>query len=712
MADSNWKALEIKIPGRDLLESVRGTLEALVVLLEIVKVLLEIISVFLIDFPNPVRALVQALLLLIQALFESLKRTGLFAYYDFPSTAEDPNFDRFAGGYQAFTQRFKASLFDPKDPNRPQPLPGGNQSGFVMIVVDAAAVDRLMALVSILLRFLGREARTAKYAAPANVRVYPAGSKDASGKMNPILKVSSMFGADIKGLMIQWGLASNRFPPDPSFADLVATTSAEFIPQNWLIEKTSREGGPEILTHEGETSFEDRRGRPIKRKIKVRDPDLDYFRKFEKYYVITAASATSNYILGQLGTFRFIDEDVEPEKTYYYRVRAFSGEFDVSGESINLPPVTFDSNSNSYIQRWPSVNPVTAPVVMGAPSPIVVGRIPKIPPNFDVIKIIDLTFRMAFALGFHQAAVQGTPTDSDGYPTTVTEIGRGSLTNLSGPLGALNPGTFEGRVVRSLEAPITVDPVTGNYSDVTHNLVSVKLHSSRMANDVAAMLLANSGLLTPLRDLYQGTIPRSITGAGYLRGGASTIQEMVLGFNTIPDNFPAVRDQKVYDTYGQAYVDANTRKNLLDAVSYLTSLTSGGVSPDWISVSLLRDVIPWSGAFIYDLLAKIEALLDAFRSSMEELKAFIDLIIRKIDALERFIRFLIEILNYLDSLSVGFYLLSLPSTDRGIPGWIQAIDQAGGTPPPSGRSGYTAGLALAYSGTDVGAFVAAFNLIF
>lgn len=682
------------------------------VLLEIVKVLLEIISVFLIDFPNPVRALVQALLLLIQALFESLKRTGLFAYYDFPDTVEDPNFDRFAGGYQAFTQRFKGSLFDPKDPNRPQPIPGSNQSGFVLIVVDAAAVDRLMALVQILRRFLGQEARSAKYAAPANVRVYPAGSKDSNGKMNPILKVSSMFGQEIKGLMIQWGLASNQFPPDPSFADLVQTTSAEFIPQKWLVEKTSREGGPEILTHEGETSFEDRRGRPIKRKIKVRDPSGDYFRKFEKYYVIDASTATSSYLLGQLGTFRFIDEDVEPEKTYHYRIRAFSGDFDMSGDRLTLPPVEYDSNKNTYTQRWPSSNPVTAPVVMGNPSPIIVGRIPKIPPNFDVIKVIDLTFRMAFALGFHLPLTPGTPMDGEGYPTTVTEIGRGSVGNLSGPLGALNPGTIEGKIVRAVSSPITVDPVTGEYSDVTYNLLSVKLHAARLANDVAAMLLANSGLLTPLRDLYQGTIPRPITGSGYLRGGAATIEQMVLNFNTIPEGFPKTRDQRVYDTYSQAYVDANTRKNLLDAVSYLTSLTSGGTSPDWISVSLLRDVIPWSSAFIYDLLAKIEALLDAFRSSMEELKAFIDLLIRKIDALERFIRFLIEILNYLDSLSVGFYLLSLPSTDRGIPGWIQAIDQAGGTPPPSGRFGYTAGFALAYSGTDVGAFVAAFNLIF
>lgn len=712
MADSNWKALEIKIPGRDLLEQVRSGLEALVVLLEIVKVLLEIISVFLVDFPNPVRAIVQALLLLIQALFESLKRTGLFAYYDFPDSIEDPNFDRFAGGYQAFTQRFKASLFDPKDPNRPQPLPGGNQSGFVLIVVDAASVDRLMALVRILLRFFGREARSAQYSAPANVRIYPAG-KDSTGKINPLLKVPAVFGAEIKGLMVQWGLASNRLPPDPSFSDLVATTSAEFIPQNWLIERTSREGGPEIVTFEGETSFENRKGKAIKRKIKVRDPSGDYFRKFEKYTVLDAYTATSTYLLGQLGTFRFLDDDVEPEKTYHYRIRAFSGKVNLnSSNQLDFPPVEYDSEKNTYVQRWPSLNPNTDPLVMGRPSPIIVGRIPKVPPNFDVIKVIDLTFRMAFALGFHQAQGNEVTLGEDDYPVQVTEIGRGSLQNLSGPLGILNPGLIEGRIVKAVTTTSVIDPVTGEFSDVTYNLTSVKLYASRLANDVAGMLLANSGLLFPLRDLYQGTIPRPITGAGYLRDGASTIQEMVLKFNTLPDNFPKVRDPKVYETYGQAYVDANTRKNLLDAVSYLISLTSGGTSPDWISVSLLRDIIPWSGAFIYDLLAKIEALLDAFRSSMEELKAFIDLVIRKIDALERFIRFLIEILNYLDSLSVGFYLLSLPSTDRGIPGWIQAIDQAGGTPPPSGRYGYTAGLALAYSGTDVGAFVAAFNLIF
>lgn len=710
MAESNWNALEIKIPGRDLLQQVRGGLEALVVLLEIVKVLLEIISVFLLDFPNPVRAIVQALLLLIQALFESLKRTGLFAYYDFPDPRKDPNFERFAGGYPAFTRRFKASLYDGKDSNRPQPLPGGNQSGFVIIVVDADSISRLLAFVQILQRFFGREARSAQYTAPANARVYPAG-KDEQGKTNPLLKVGAMFGADLQGLMLQWSLGSSQVPPDPSFSDLVASTSSEFVPTSWLIEKTSREGGPEILTVDGTTNFESRRGRTIKRKVKVRDPLGDYFRKFEEYIVINAGTETANYLLGQLGTFRYLDKNVQPEKVYHYRIRAFSGDIDVSSGKPNLPAPVYDSQKNEWMQRWPSANP-SDPVVMGRPSPILVGRIPKVPPDFDVLKIIDLTFRMAFALGFHLPVPQGMRKGSDGYPVIASDIGKGSITNLSGPLGGLTPGLIEGQIAQSLESPVSVDPVTGDYSDVTHNLISVKLYSARMSNDVAAALLSNSGLLYPLRDLYQGVPPRVIQGAGYLRGGASSIQDMVLKFNEMPSGFPKTRDPKVYETYAQANVDPNTRKNLLDAVSYLTSLTTGGTSPDWVSVSLLRDIIPWSGAFIYDLLAKIEALLDAFRSSMEELKAFIDLIIRKIDALERFIRFLIEILNYLDSLSVGFYILSLSSTDRGIPGWVQAIDQAEGTPPPSGPFGYTAGLALAYSGSDVAAYVAAFSLIF
>jgi hypothetical protein len=88
------------------------------------------------------------------------------------------------------------------------------------------------------------------------------------------------------------------------------------------------------------------------------------------------------------------------------------------------------------------------------------------------------------------------------------------------------------------------------------------------------------------------------------------------------------------------------------------------------------------------------------------------MLIRKIDVLERFIKYLIELLNFLESFKIGAYFLSVPSTDRGIPGWIEAIDNAGGTPPPSSPSRFSAGVALAYSGPNVDAFTKAFSIIF
>lgn len=114
---------------------------------------------------------------------------------------------------------------------------------------------------------------------------------------------------------------------------------------------------------------------------------------------------------------------------------------------------------------------------------------------------------------------------------------------------------------------------------------------------------------------------------------------------------------------------------------------------------------------IYDLLAKVQALLDAFKGVFDEINAFIALLERKIQALERFLEFLINILNLIESLQIGAYMLiafDLSDTTS----WVSTIDTAGGTPPPRNPGGYSAGIAFAYSGTDVVAFKTAFSLIF
>ena len=712
MAD--WQALQIQIPGKDLLESVRGTLETLVVFMEVVKALLETVSLFLIDFGNPVRALVEALLNLIRQLFESLRRTGLYGYFDFPNPLEDPNFDRFRGGYQAFVERFKGSLFDSRDPFRPQPISGSTQSGFVLIVADAESAFGLLKLVNILKRFFGQELTSAQYVAPTNVKAFPIGAKD-----DPILRVADLFSKGIEGIAVEWTLATNQYPPDPGFSDLVATISSELIPQKWLIERTSRPEGPELISKEVTTNFESRDKKPVKRQERVRDETGDLFRKFQDYIVIDASTATATYLLGQLGTFRYLDKDIDKDKTYSYRIRAFSGSLDVSGTTLNLREPIIDGNTGEAIQKWPSSDE-NDPVVMGRPSPTVIARVPStIPTDLDLIQCLENTFRMAFALGFHLELPKGSTFDEEGRntgSTPVSAIGQGAMVNVAGPVqfdsrvvyGTPNGVTFSSN---GSVTSVTSDPVTGNYPDVVHNFFVVKQYSAKLARSAAMALYESGEGLTSFRNLYKGSLPFPVGTKGFITS-PTTLEDLVAQFNLLPSNFPGSYVPQVYETYNYAYNNAEIRLDLQRAVQFIGAFSLGGVSPDWVSISLLQDIVPWTGRFIYELLAKIDGLLDGFKSALDELKAFIDLVVRKIDSLERFIQFLIEILNYLDSFSAGFYFLSVPETDQGLPGWVEAIDTAGGTPPPAGAAGYSAGVGLAYAGTNVEAFVTAFGLIF
>jgi hypothetical protein len=590
----------------------------------------------------------------------------------------------------------------------------------VLIVADAETIFGMLRLIKILLRFFGKELTSAKYTAPANVRIFPAGTLPSSvsgagsvaggtisqSNIDPILQVVNVFGATLKGFAIEWSLSTNQYPPDPGFNDLLASVSSELIPQSWLIEKTSNPGGPVTLTLDAETNFEDKRGRAIKRKIPVRDENGDYFRVFEKYIVIDPTNATPTFILGQLGKFRYLDSLVDKDTTYYYRIRAFSGPLVVTvNNTIEFPAPEQKADTGEYIQRWPSSDP-NNPVIMGRPSGILTCRLPNIPANFDVITVLENTFKMAFALGFHNPLDPTATFDVNGRPTgstPATRVGQGSLVNLGGALSDIIPTAL---------SSIQQNPVTEEYPNVVQNYLSVKFQASSLAQVVGSSLLENSAMLNPMRDLYQGAIPLPIPSTGNFKGSNSTLEQMVTAFNIIPEDFPSAEHPEVYATSNAAFKDVNTRLNLLQVVTFIKSFTLGGTSPDWTSISLLRDIVPWSGQFIYDLLNRIDALLDAFRSANDEIKAFIDTVVRKINILERFIKYLIEILNYLDSFSAGFYFLSVPSTAAGIPGWIAAIDKAGGTKPPSGPGGYSAGVSLAYAGTNVDAFSTAFNLIF
>jgi len=724
-APPNWQSFEIKLPGEDLLEGARNILETLMVFLEVIKAILETVKAFLIDFGNPLKALLEALIQRILQLFEALKRTGIYGWFDVPDPLVDPNFNRFVGGFPAFTTRYKAGLYDSRDPNRPQPIPVVTKSGFVIIVADAEGPLGLVRLMKILLDFLGKEFLSPQYLAPANFKVLPLGDDG-----DPILSVVKVFQDQPESVVVEWSLPPTTVPGDPGFSDLFGQIATQFIPPRFLIEKSEKNpavgevdvselGNPDAcgqVTAEVPTKFEARGepGQNIIRKTRLFDQYNDPFYKFQKYIVIDATTNTATFLLGQLGTYRYIDDDVELNKTYYYRVRAYSGNLDITGTTVNFKSPEANVVDQVPFIEWPGTDPNDAPV-MGKASPVSPIRIPEYPEDFDVIENLKRLFQTAFSLNFH------LPPDKDENgqaqdPTDPEDIGKGSLTSLSGPLSSfaaipLVGGEFEGAGSTDITSIFQPDPATGELPELPWNNSLVRRNSTRLASIVAgAMLEANNAV--SFKALMEGPYPEGDPDVEGLT--ATNISELVFEITEVQDPTEAgqggVQDAGVL--YSRAFEDTKVRENVLRAVNFCKAFTLGGTPPDWIQISLLRDIVPWSGQLLYDLLAKMQALLDAYKGVIDELKAFIDLLIRKIDVLEEFLAYLISILDFVLSLSVGFYILSVPSVEGDVNEWVRLIDNAGGTPPPSGPGGYTGGVSFAYVAVDIGPFEEAFSLIF
>lgn len=717
---ANWRSFEVQVPGKDLLEPTRGVLENLLIYLDVLKAILDTVKVFVVDFGNPIRTLVESLIKLIEELILSLKATGISVYKDIPDPTVDPNFNRVYGGFPAFSERFKASLFDPLDYNRPQPRPGSTQSGFVLLVVDAQNPYALINRVKQLLRFFGQEFVSPRYEPPGNLKAVPIG-----GSGDPIVAVAQIFAGPIEAIQLQWALPTSLTTPDPGFSDVVTTLAKEFIPPQFLIERTTinpaaqkidiadlqneEASGLVEFDFESFTSVQNPTKPVIVRQV-LRDEYGDPVIKFQKYTLLDQTSVTS--ILGQLGTFRYLDTDVEPGQTYYYRVRALSGDLSMSGDTINFPTkdtLTKTPESSMPVMAWPATSAEDG-VVMGKASGIVSATIPvplDASSNFDVVETLKRLFQTAMSLDFHRPLSEGVTFDPQGLPTSgssATEVGRGTLVNFAGMLGAVEMSKYVGD-------PYKVDPITGTFPELPWQRSDVRKQAAKLAESMAPSLIqAGSEAILGFRDLMQLNLPVDNIPTGGTLFGADTLEKVVYSFTTVTEDERQMT--LAAKTFSEGYSDAYLRLNVMAGVQYIKNYALGGAPVDWYSVSPLRDIVPWSGQVVFDLLDKIQALLDGYKGTLEELKAFIDLMERKIQALERFLEFLISILDFVEGLQLGVYLLSVHDLSGGPQSWVDAIDTAGGSKPPTGPGGYSAGLALGYAVPDALAIKTAFSVIF
>lgn len=756
---ANWTAIEVQVPGKDLLKDVRQILETLLIYLEVLKAILESIKVFLIDFGNPLKALLDALVRLITTLIESLKKSGIYSYWNVPNPLEDPNFAFVSGGFQGFKERFTASLYDTQDINRPQPIPGANQSEYFVVLVDAQTPYQLISLVQTLIRLLrgGVSFYRPAYPEPANVRVIPVGDDG-----DAILSMAGIFSKRPKALALEWSLPSLGPSADSSFTGVAGALVNEFVPPKWLIERSETPLNTEVFVGDGAdplveattagfvttlvstSSKNPRTNERVQRKVRVVDEYGFPFTKFQRY-VDVSSEALTTFVLGQLGTFRWIDSDIEYGKTYYYRVRAYTGKLDWKDKNagqLNLQASSIQKNMNEFnsVQFvWPAANTARPPVI-GQPSGVIKGTLFPVPEDIDVQEALFRTFLAAFSLNFHQPLPKNSPLldgagnirldaddnpiyepqfDSNGDPLTVTveDIGKGSIDTLSGSLAS-----FTADPIISLlgnQSPWVPSDVTNKYPDVPWVKTSVRFQAGRMANRFAGFFMESADtLISAFVDLLLTPLPEGIPPTVGLPKSTlkdvKTLKDLVYALTEAEKvsvtHYAVTQEQAA--TYGAAFSDALVRKNVLKIIQFLKGTGGQGFPPNWQSISLLRDLVPWSGQFLYDLLAKIQAMLDAFRGVTDEINAFIDLLIRKIDALEAFIQYLVDLLNFIESASLGFFFLDSGIIGGGVEEWVTKLNEAGGDVPQTGPDGYSAGAVFALVGPDIGAFSSAFRVIF
>lgn len=688
-----WQTFEVQVPGKDLLEPARNALETLVVMLDALKAILETIKLFLVDFGNPVRALAEALIRLIEELFFSLKASGVGALYVLPDPITDPGM-QLNQGYGSFVQTFKQSLLDSKDLNRPQPRPGSNTGGFVLLMVQSDSPYDLLSKVQRLLSFFSKEFSSPRLESPRNFKVTPVGT---SG--DPILAVAQLFKqSPIKTIELSWASPTSSETPDTSFNDLVSRAAAEFVPVQYLIEKSVINPVAEALeeqflrdpTKAGKVTYNYEQfvagtNVPVARKDFLRDNNGEPVIKFTKYIVVDAISVTS--ALGLLGTYRYLDSDIIPDMTYYYRVRALNGELTLTtDDQIEWgSPRNLDSQYAKAV-RWPGED-----VVVGKPTGIVSALVPQAFPTFDVVENIRKLFLAAYSMDFHVQHEWESP-------------GNGILTNHAGvvyfseyyPL-YITLGEGVNSISSLVERQAKHGPIILPWEEV-----KVRQQSARMADAIAASLLAvGTPALSQFQSLMQS--PTLLLGQNTLEAAVS---DHVKGGDKVDL-------QKKVERFETAFGDDPYRKAVAGAIDMLLSYRGAGASPDWITVNPLRDIIPWSGQILYELLAKIQSLVDAYSGTITEIKNFIDLLERKIDTLERSLQFLISILDLIESFQLGAYMLAVPSVSGGPLDWIAEVDNAIGAPPLTmGKGGYSAGTAFAYVAPDVAAFQTAFSLIF
>ena len=170
---------------------------------DLINSALDFIASLLIDFTNPLKPIIEAIIALLNSFIADLRNFGWYLTYD-RKGFEDPT-KKLLGGYPAFESRLVEKLLDIGDPTRPNFSPESKVFAMTFFVgADASKLGAILAQIKKLLKlFLTLSGPSDKAAAPINVEV---------GYYNDVVgevQLPNKFKPD--GVRVKWNL-----PPPPN----------------------------------------------------------------------------------------------------------------------------------------------------------------------------------------------------------------------------------------------------------------------------------------------------------------------------------------------------------------------------------------------------------------------------------------------------------------------------------------------------------------
>ncbi len=718
---ASWSTLSLKF---DPLAPLKPPLQAVLTLLEVVEAILEallaIIKAFLLDFGNPLKALIALLLAAVRAIINQLKATGfsiLVVHPDFSSGDFAQVLFSASGSYPAFESKVISKFYDSSDIFRPQYPPGSSVAMFVFYIGTDSPGD-LMTQLFALLRLINTPSVLTALPAPVSVKVNPV-RKSGS----PVANFRGLFDTELlqDSLVVEWQMPTNPGGTGAfGFVNSMVSFYNSFRFPNFIIERSETPQG-ELVEQEVDTPVAGKgialvaqkyKIAPPNTKVVVKEPNGTTFRNFPKKIKV----GKDDLVAGAFtSTYRYIDKGLEPGKAYFYRVRAYFGD---ASEYLGCESANDVINNKQVVPRnngQPIIKYGSNGVVMGPVSQVVRGFCPNLPKGtfgFNPYDAVYDAVRAALLLNFDLPAAGDDADDLEVDQRT----GWGTLAAAGGQLGPIK------------DAFPTSDKLVDNFL--------FKSTARRVSNSSLTNLLSQQRLLKMLGQQWNdgvANVVHKVLGSTDAKGnrvgtkftwsvvgivgGITTQSDSKIkaylakesgytdGQKTLDGPFPLTFS---FDGDPDAGVSSEERRKLAEFLrSALISLSGSTSYLAWYSVTV-GDLFPAFIPFIYDIEQFILALLKALQSALAAIEDIILTIIRKIQALEQIVESILALIDLLN-INVRVSVFATSSTNGSADSLAQALLESDDKPATS-PFGLHSGMVMTFGGPGEG-FIAAFKAL-